>query len=204
VIAGILSDLDGVLVDSGAAHTRAWIEWAERHGLPDPPALAQAAHGIPAPEAVALLAPHLDADVEGRVVELAQTADTDGVVALPGAADVLSSGIPLALVTSASVALASARLRAAGLERPERMVTVEDISRGKPDPEPYLRGAALLGLAPADCVVLEDAPAGVTSGKAAGCTVVGVLTTHRPEDLAAADLLIPDLSELWTALPSDR
>ena len=204
MIAALLSDLDGVLVDSGAAHTRAWIAWAERHGLPDPPAIAQAAHGIPAPEAVARLAPNLDPESEGRAVEQAQVHDTDGVTALPGAADILSGRFPVAIVTSATMELATARLRAAGLTPPPAMITVEDISHGKPHPEPYLRGAALLGFDPADCVVLEDAPAGVASGKAAGCTVVGLLTTHAAEDLAAADVLIRDLSKLWTSLNLDH
>jgi mannitol-1-/sugar-/sorbitol-6-phosphatase len=184
----VLSDLDGVLVDSHASIMRAWRWWTDRRGLGDG-AAAAIPQGRPSGEVIATLDPGVDAAAESRAIDDRQARDTDGVVALPGAADLLARFGPdrVAIVTSCTAPLAAARLRAAGLTPPAVLVTADRLGRGKPDPEGYLLAARELGADPADCVVLEDAPAGVEAGRAAGMRVVGVLTTHSPQELAAAD-----------------
>jgi sugar-phosphatase len=184
----VLSDLDGVLVDSHGSIDRAWRWFGERHGLGGLSA-ATVPQGRPSGEVIAALAPGADAAAEARVLDELQARDTEGVVALPGAAEVLEAFGPdrIAIVTSCTAPLAAARLRAAGLEPPRVLVTADRLGRGKPDPEGYLLAARELGADPADCVVLEDAPAGVEAGRAAGMRVVGVLTTHAPGDLSAAN-----------------
>jgi sugar-phosphatase len=197
----VLSDLDGVLVDSQASIMRAWRWWAARHGIADA-AVEAILHGRPSGEVIAALAPELDAAAESRAVDLRQAEDTGGVVALPGAAELLDGWDPrrVAIVTSCIVPLASSRLGAAGLAAPSVLVTPERVERGKPDPEGYLLAARELGVAPAACVVLEDAPAGVAAGRAAGMHVVGVLTTHAPEALGAAHELVASVEE-WLRSP---
>jgi sugar-phosphatase len=184
----VLSDLDGVLVDSHASIDRAWRWFGERHGLAGVSA-ASVPQGRPSGEVIATLAPDADAAAESRLLDDRQARDTDGVVALPGAADLLDAFGPdrVAIVTSCTAPLAAARLRAAGLEPPRVLVTADRLGRGKPDAEGYLLAARELGADPAECVVLEDAPAGVEAGRAAGMRVVGVLTTHAPSELADAD-----------------
>jgi sugar-phosphatase len=189
----MLFDLDGVLVDSVAASRRAWIWWASRHGLDPEPFLN--AHGRPTRDAIREFAPDLDVGVEEAVVDERESTDTEGVVALPGAADLLSSDRRLAIVTSCGPRLALARLAAAELPVPDVVITADDVAHGKPDPEPYLLGASRLGLEPEDCTVFEDAPAGVRAGKAAGMRVVGLTTTVSARSLAAADLIVADLAE---------
>jgi sugar-phosphatase len=198
-VIAVLSDLDGVLVDSQASIMRAWRRWGARHGV-ECEAIEMVRHGHPTAAIVAALAPGLDAGVEGRALDLAQAEDVGDVVALPGAADLLRSYGPdrVAVVTSCTAELARARLAAAGLSAPEVLVTVDRLTRGKPDPEGYLLGARDLGADPGDCVVLEDAPGGVEAGRAAGMRVVGVLTTHAPEDLGAADERVASVAE-WLA-----
>jgi sugar-phosphatase len=183
----VLSDLDGVLVDSHASIMRAWRWWTGRRGLGDGAADA-VPQGRPSGDVIAALAPDADAAAESRAIDRYQAEDTDGVVALPGAADLLARFGPdrVAIVTSCTAPLAAARLRAAGLQPPAVLVTADRLARGKPHPEGYLLAARELGADPADCVVLEDAPAGIEAGRAAGMRVVGVLTTHSPGELAAA------------------
>jgi sugar-phosphatase len=192
----ILSDLDGVLVDSHDSIMRAWRWWGAKHGV-EAAAIEGVQHGRPSGEIIALLAPTLDAAAESRAIDLRQADDVDGVVALPGAHDLFAGSDPVAVVTSCMVPLATARLGAAGLAVPQVLVTPERLSRGKPDPEGYLLAARELGAAPADCVVLEDAPAGVEAGQAAGMYVVGITTTHDPAELAA-DELAPSIAA-WLA-----
>jgi len=184
----VLSDLDGVLVDSHASIMRAWRWWTGRQGLGDGAADA-IPQGRPSGDVIAALAPGVDVAAESRAIDRYQADDTGGVVALPGAADLLAGFGPdrVAIVTSCTAPLAAVRLRAAGLTAPAVLVTADRLARGKPDPEGYLLAARELGADPADCVVLEDAPAGVEAGRAAGMRVVGVLTTHSPQELAAAD-----------------
>jgi mannitol-1-/sugar-/sorbitol-6-phosphatase len=198
----VLSDLDGVLVDSKASIMRAWRWWAERRGV-DPAAVEAAQHGRPSAEVIATLAPHLDSAAESEAVDLHQAQDTEGVVALPGAAELLA-GRRVAVVTSCTVPLATARLRAAGLAVPRVLVTPERLSRGKPDPEGYLLAARELGAPPSDCIVFEDAPAGVQAGRAAGMHVVGVLTTHTAEELSPAHELVATVEEWLRAVAARR
>lgn len=192
----LLCDLDGVLVDSHASIMRAWRWWGALHGV-ESAAIEGVQHGRPSGEVIAALTPALDAEAESRAIDLRQADDTDGVIALPGARELLAGADPVAVVTSCTVPLATARLRAAGLPVPGVLVTPERLSRGKPDPQGYLLAASALGAQPADCVVFEDAPAGIEAGRAAGMHVVGITTTHAPADLDAHEL-VPSLAA-WLA-----
>jgi len=190
---GLLFDLDGVLVDSTPAVTRVWAKWALAHGL-DPAETVRVAHGRPSIDTVRDLLPDADFEAEDKIILRAEIADTDGVVALPGVRELLDS-LPAnrwAIVTSCSRPLAEVRLRTAGLPIPPRLQTSDDIRRGKPDPEPYLKGAALLGIPASKCLVFEDAPAGIRSGKTAGASVLALLTTSPESELqeAGADWII--------------
>ena len=186
LVDAILFDLDGTLVDSAGSVERSWKQLAEKIGRPWPEVQPHI-HGVPVAQVMALLEPDMAAE---RVEELrlfmveSESTDTVGVVAQPGAADLLATLPPdrVAIVTSGGVRLASSRIAAAGLPTPAVVVTADDVSVGKPDPAPYLKGAALLGFPPDRCLVVEDAPAGVISAKAAGCPVIGVLTTHAALD----------------------
>ena len=189
----LLLDLDGVLVDSEAAATRAWLWWASLRRLD--PAPFMRAHGRPSRETIAEFAPELEAETEAALVEEHETSDTAAVVALPGAAAMLRAACPTAIVTSGGRRLAEARLRAAGLPRPAVLVTADAVSRGKPDPEPYLVAARRLGVPPARCTVFEDAPAGVAAGRAAGMRVVALTTTFGARELDGADHIVANLAE---------
>ncbi len=181
---GMLFDMDGVLVSSIASANRCWRRWAAEYGV----AVSddwQIPHGVRAEDIVRMLAP--DANVaEGlRRIEDMEIDDVDDIVTLPGAFALLQS-MPLerwAIVTSATDRLLEARLRAAGLPQPERLISANMVTKGKPDPQPYLMGADRLGVAAKDCLVFEDAPSGVKAGVAAGCRVVGVLGTTPAEEL---------------------
>jgi HAD superfamily hydrolase (TIGR01509 family) len=196
----VLSDMDGVLVDSWPAIEATWRRFAERHGL-DPEVVLAASHGRPTIDVIRIAAPHLDAKAEAAAIEREQVDDLDTLEALPGARELVDS-IPagrFAVVTSASRPLAESRLRAAGLPVPDVLVTADDVENGKPDPAAYLRAATLLGVEPAHSVVLEDAPAGVEAGVAAGMTVIGVLTTNSETALRSAHARVPDLEALLPA-----
>lgn len=197
----ILSDLDGTLIDSKASVVAAFQWWAKLRGLPEN-IVARIPFGRTSADAAAVLAPYLDCIEEGRLLDERQEKDTKGVVALAGAHELLANHRPLAIVTSCPRSLAEARLRAAGLPQPSVLVTPECWSRGKPDPEPYQRGAESLGVAPCQCIVLEDAPSGVESGVRAGMRVIALLTTHRAEQLAGAMKYIDSLLELPGILES--
>jgi sugar-phosphatase len=183
----ILSDLDGVLVDSHASIMRSWRWWGALHGV-EADVIAAIEHGRPSGEVIAALVPDVDALQESQAIDLRQAGDVDDVVALPGAHELFLGAHPVAVVTSCTDTLARARLGAAGLPVPAVLVTPERLSRGKPDPEGYLLAASELGFRAADCVVFEDAPAGVDAGRAAGCHVVGITTTHDPAELDAHEL----------------
>jgi sugar-phosphatase len=197
--AAILCDLDGVLVDSGDAVEAVWRDWAVAHGL-DGDAVAHASHGVPTREVIASVAPHLEAAEEAVRVERLHAAT--GGAALPGAADLLAlaPNKSLAIVTSGSYELASARLQAAGLTAPVIVVTADAVRRGKPAPDAYLVAAQALGADPSECVVIEDSPAGIAAGRAARMTVWAVTTTHAPEELGEAGHIAGDLSELLEPL----
>lgn len=194
---GILFDLDGVLVDSTPAVARVWSQWAIKRGL-DPEDVVRRAHGRPSLTTICELLPDADYEAENRIVERAEIQDLDGVVPLPGTQALLNALPPSqwTIVTSCTRALAEVRIKTAGLPVPGRFITSNDIQNGKPHPEPYLKGAALLGFAAEDCIVIEDAPAGVRAGKASGARVLGLLTTlPRNEVMAAgADWIVNDCS----------
>ena len=192
----LLVDLDGTLVDSSAPVSRAWTAFAKRHGL-DPDEVHAFAHGRPSSETVRLLAPSANHAAEAALVEETETTDTDGVFALPGAGDLLRSGYPLAIVTSCSSQLADVRLRAAGLPRPEVVISSSMVMRGKPDPEGFLLGARRLGVTAARCAVLEDSPIGIDAGRASGARVIALRTTHGDDALARADAIIDNLAALF-------
>ena len=196
----VLSDLDGVLVDSGAQIEATWRAFSERHGL-DAEHVLEESHGRRTVDLIRRVAPQLDADVEAAELEREDAASADGVRALPGARELVES-VPsdrFAIVTSGTRAVAVARLRAAGIPIPDVLVTAEQVEDGKPDPAGYLRAAELLGVDPADALVLEDAPAGVEAGLAAGMTVVAVLTMGETSSVGNAHGCVPDLRAL---LPS--
>jgi sugar-phosphatase len=170
--------MDGVLIDSTPAVARVWREWAIEHGF-DPEKVVASAHGRPSITTVREYLPQADHELENREVERREIEDIAGVVPLPGALELLAS-LPedrWTIVTSCTRRLAEVRLKVAGLPVPKKMITSNDITHGKPDPEPYLKGASVLGFLPADCVVVEDAPAGIRAGKAAGSRVIAFTTT---------------------------
>ena len=195
VFEAVLFDNDGTLTDSTAAVERAWQAWAADHGVP----LERLGgfHGVPSRGIVsAVVDDHIDVDLATADIDRRELEDLEGVLPLPGAAEALAA-LPgrTALVTSASRELADLRLAAAGLVPPEAFVTADDITRGKPDPQPYLRAAERLGVDPARCLVVEDAPAGLRSGRAAGAATLAVTTTSTAEALNdLADLVVTDLS----------
>lgn len=200
----VLLDLDGTLVDSLDAIVRSWVTWAREYGVTEEALRRAVRHGRPAGEIVADLVPAgRVAGALARIVELEVT-DTRGVVALPGAAELLSALPPgrWAVVTSGTRALATARLRATGLPFPAVLVTADDVRRGKPDPEPFLLGASRLGVPPERCVVLEDAPTGLTAATAAGMRRIGVAGTHPGTELDA-DVVLHRLDELKVTADAD-
>jgi len=193
----ILFDLDGVLVDSTRQVDREWREWAARKGV-DGDAVMAIAHGVRTIEVIRRVAPHLNAAAEAAAIENHEAGDQTGVVVMPGAADLVKS-IPSgrwAVVTSGSRLLAQNRLRYCGLPVPDVLVTSDDVTNGKPHPEPYLQGAARLGFTPAECLVIEDAPAGIESAHAGGMKVVGLASTYPSEKLSAADAVAHQLAQL--------
>ncbi|MFD2689366.1 HAD family hydrolase [Streptomyces phyllanthi] len=173
-----LLDMDGTLVNSDAVVERVWRRWADRHGL-DGDEVMKVVHGRQGYASMALLLPGRPMEqnrADNAHLLAEETADTDGVVEVPGASAFLASlaGVPHALVTSANVALSTARMAAAGLPLPGVRVTAESVGASKPDPEGFLKGAAELGVAAADCLVFEDSGAGISAGRSAGMRVVGV------------------------------
>ncbi|MFZ3217091.1 MAG: HAD family hydrolase [Candidatus Acidiferrales bacterium] len=197
--AALLFDLDGVLVDSTPAVQRVWARWAARHGF-DAAEVVHRAHGRPSITTVREYLPNIDAVEENREIERGEIADLDGIVPLPGALELLRA-LPRGrwtIVTSCSRRLAEVRLRTSGLPQPEVFVTSSDIRNGKPAPDAYLKGAEVLGLAPQDCVVVEDAAAGVRAGKAAGAKVIGLRTTMPERELreAGVDWLVKDCTAI--------
>ncbi|HET9838694.1 MAG TPA: HAD family hydrolase [Candidatus Angelobacter sp.] len=193
----ILFDMDGVLIDSAPAVERVWRQWAHAHHL-DPEKVVAQAHGRRSIETIRAVAPHMQAERENMKVEQMEIEDKEGVTALPGALPLLRR-LPterFAIVTSATRPLAIARLGYAGLPLPRYMVTADDVVQGKPSPEPYLSGAALLGVAPADCIVCEDTPPGIASAHAAGMRAIAVGNTYSTHQLAAADAVAGSLEEI--------
>jgi sugar-phosphatase len=200
--AALLFDMDGVLIDSTPAVARVWHRWAVERGFNAEEVVAHA-HGRPSLTTVREYLPNSDHEAENREVERREIADLDGVVPLPGALELLAS-LPAerwTIVTSCTRRLAEVRLRAAGLPLPKSFITSNDITNGKPHPEPYLKGAAVLGFPPAECIVVEDAPAGVRAGKAAGARVIGFTTTVTESAVraAGADWVVKDCADIRAA-----
>jgi mannitol-1-/sugar-/sorbitol-6-phosphatase len=205
---GVLFDLDGVLVDSTPAVARCWTKWSLRHGFVAED-VVRIAHGRPSIATMRELLPNADHEAANDEMERWEIEDLDGVVPLPGAMQLLQS-LPMetwAIVTSCTRPLAEVRIRAAGLPMPRHLVTAADVRKGKPDPEPYIKGATGLGLAPQDCVVMEDAPAGIRAGKSAQASVIAVRTTVPDEELSAAgaDWIVKNLDSVrLNTLPGNR
>jgi sugar-phosphatase len=201
---GILFDMDGVLISSTGADERCWLEWAKFHNMEGAFSL-QATHGRRAVDTLRALRPDLDPAIEQRRLEDYDAEDYSGLIILPGVENLLAS-LPAdrwTIVTSATVRLLEGRLQHAGLPIPPVLVPAERVSSGKPHPEPYLAGAKLLGLSPADCLVIEDSPAGVASGKAAGCRVLAVLSSHAQQELTAADWFVESLEQVGAETQPD-
>jgi sugar-phosphatase len=198
---GILFDMDGVLISSTGADERCWLRWAKYHNM-EGTFSPQSTHGRRALDTLRALRPDLDPVIEQRRLEDYDAEDHGGLIVLPGVEKLLAS-LPAdcwTIVTSATVRLLQGRLGYAKLPMPAALVSADKVANGKPHPEPYLTGAKLLGLAPADCLVIEDSPAGVASGKAAGCKVLAVLSSHSQSELTAADWFVATLEQV-TALP---
>lgn len=192
--AAVLFDLDGTLIDSTPIVERSWRRWASELGLGDDFVVP---HGIPGRQVVAGLVPPEQVEAAFRRIEAIEMGDVDDIVILPGAVAALSA-IPhgrAAIATSGSAPLAAARLAATGLPAPDVVVTADDVVAGKPHPEPYLLAARRLGVDPAHCLVVEDAPAGLAAGRAAGCRTLAVATTHLRDGLDA-DAVVGGLDDV--------
>jgi sugar-phosphatase len=196
--AAVLFDMDGTLIDSTPAVVRSWLKWAGEFGID--PAHLTGFHGIPAHGIIAQLLPeHRHAEAVSRIDEL-ELADVDDIALLPGAAGALAALAPhhAAIATSCSRRLAEVRLRSAGVVVPDVVVTIDDTERGKPDPDPFLAAARGLGVDPTDCLVVEDAPGGLTAARAAGAATLAVATTSPREALEAnpdADAVVETLAD---------
>lgn len=201
---GILFDMDGILISSLASVERSWTKWANMRGV-DPAYALGLIHGRRAIESVAMLRPDLDPEKELMLIEDFELADGQGITVLPGVKELIATIPPdrWTVVTSATERLARLRLAASGFKVPERMVTAETVNEGKPNPAPYLAGAALLGFAPEECVVFEDSASGVAAGCAAGCIVVATTFSHEAEHLECANYLVRDLSGMKASVLPD-
>jgi sugar-phosphatase len=193
-VSAILFDLDGVLVDSLRVVERAWRRWASEQQISADDVLS-VVHGRTAREVIAMLAPHVDVAEQALLVSSYETEHGGDLAVVPGAREcvALARQGQWAVVTSGTRLLATARLAAVGLPVPEIMITADDVTCGKPDPEPYRRAAAVLAVPAAECVVVEDAPMGVLAAKRADMTVLAVTTTHGVAALDRADLVFPGM-----------
>jgi sugar-phosphatase len=201
----ILFDLDGVLVDSTRSVERQWRAWAREQGIDEERVMA-IAHGVRTIEVIRAVAPHLDAEAEVRKLESREAADRDGEAVMPGAVDLVLA-IPegrWCVVTSGTRHLASTRLRLAGIPVPEVLVTADDVEYGKPHPEPYLKGAELLGMKPEECLVIEDAPAGIQSAHAGGMKAIAVTSTFPAAALCEADAIVQKLAQIQVGVDGVR
>jgi len=198
-VLGLLFDMDGVLVSSIGSVLRSWRRWAKHYGLPNADKV-EIPHGVRAIDIMMQLKPDIDQAEGLKLIEDIEVGDTADLQVLAGVR-VLLEALPAhrwAIVTSATRRLLLGRLKAAGLPVPDRIISGDQVKRGKPDPEPYRRGAELLGVQPQDCLVFEDAPSGVRAGVAAGCKVLGVLGTNSAEELreAGANWIVNSLTKV--------
>lgn len=193
----ILFDLDGTLIDSAIRIQRLWQDWGKRHGI-SPQFLMEVMHGRRAGETISIVAPHLSLQDEVEALEIIETSDMDGVRPYASAGDLLDklSAKQWAIVTSGTLRVASARMKHVGLPMPDIFITGDDVKEGKPAPDGYLLAAERLNVKPADCVVVEDAPAGIRAGKAAGMKVIAVASTLSREALSQADVVVQHLADI--------
>lgn len=194
---GIIFDLDGVLVDSDAVFDKYWRIWAKEHGVAFEK-IAAVHHGIPAINTVGIVAPHLNAAKEAKILEGMAAGDMDGHLAYAGA-HVLLDGLPegkWAIATSSPRELAMPRLLHLGLPIPRVLVTIDDVARGKPAPDPYIEAARQLAIPPQDCLVIEDAPAGIEAAQAAGARVIGVTSTNTFQSLRHAEAVVNSINDI--------
>lgn len=203
-VRGILFDMDGVLVSSLASVERCWRQWAREYGV-DPELAVQTAHGCRAVDTVRFLRPDIDAQAGLKRIEDLEVEDDSGLTVLPGVKALIEKLPPQCwtVVTSATRRLAKVRLEQGGLEVPEHFITADMVAEGKPHPEPYLAGAATLGLRPEDCLVIEDSVAGTHSGHDAGCKVLATLFSYPLEQLTAADWIVNALDQVTLTVSED-
>lgn len=197
VVRAILFDMDGVLISSIAADERSWFRWAKLHGMEDIFS-THSTHGRRTVDTIRALRPDLDSAIELKRMEDFDVEDALGLALYPGVQDLLAELSPIqwSIVTSASERVMRHRLGILGVSLPRHIVTADHVNSGKPNPEPYHLGAAQLGLKPSDCLVIEDAPSGIRAGKSAGSPVLGVASSHKPQELHEADWIIKSLSDL--------
>ncbi len=203
-VRGILFDMDGVLISSTGADELSWLRWARMHGMEATLSLT-AIHGRRTIDTIRMLRPDLDAEVETARLEEFDLESQDETKLLPGVSQFVES-LPArawTVVTSASERVMRGRLDAAGFSIPKRAVTADAVQHGKPHPEPYLKGAELLGLKPSECLVIEDAPSGIAAGKAAGCQVLAVETSHTAGELGEADWVVAGLNQVTVNAAED-
>lgn len=197
IVQAILFDFDGVLVDSSRSVELVWREWGKLRNRAPEPFIAMA-HGRRTSETISMVAPEMDARAEAAVLDRMEEECTEGLVAGPGALD-LVRGIPIGrwgVVTSGHRPVATLRLTSVGIPVPPVLVTGDQVTKGKPDPEPYLAGLKAMALSAADCVVFEDAPPGIVSARAAGLRVIALKTTHGAVALREADAVVEDLTKV--------
>jgi sugar-phosphatase len=192
------------LVDSRESIEHVWRAWAAARGR-DVRDFVRIAHGRRISETVCLVAPDLDAQAEAAILDAMEAVEVRGLKAFPGAADLVAALRPnqWGIVTSGSRQVAALRLRTAGLACPPVFLTADDVHRGKPDPEGYLAAAARLSVSPADCLVVEDSPTGISAGRTAGMRVVAIASTYPAAALAAADFRVPALAALRASVAED-
>lgn len=198
---GLIFDLDGVLVDSTAVVERTWRRWATTHGF-DFGAVMRVAHGRPARDTVHLVAPQLDAEVEAARLAAEEAYETNGLIRIDGAARLVTS-LPKgrwAVATSGTRQIALTRLTYAGVGEPSVLITADDVERGKPDPQAYLLAAKGLGVPPERAIVIEDTPAGIKAGQAAGMRVIAIATTYPMEELGQGDVVVQRLSDIRVSI----
>lgn len=193
----LIFDLDGVLVDSTPVVEKHWRRWAATRGF-EPDAIIRAAHGRRTVDTIRTVAPDLDARAEAEQLAREEAPDTEGLRVYDGAAALVRSLPPhlWTVATSGTDLTARTRLGFAGIPVPDALVTADDVSHGKPGPEAYLLAAARLGVDPAECVVVEDAPAGIEAARRAGMRPIGVATTHNPADLDGAVVVVASVRSL--------
>ena len=203
-VRAVLFDMDGVLISSTGSDERSWKRWATVHGMQETFSV-HSTHGRRSVDTIRALRPDLDPVVETRRLEDFDAEDGAGLAILPGVLDLLTGLSPSqwSIVTSASERVMRNRLNVLGVPIPPKIVTAEMVSHGKPNPEPYQLGATLLGVTPADCLVIEDSPSGIRAGKQAGCRVLAVVSSHLPEELSEADWIVNSLEDIQVN-PSDN